>query len=121
MYDPWTHAEELNLRVVEGNPGHGLRGLWAGNRTIIIRKGLTTIQARCTLSHEIVHAQYDEPLIPRHLSPKAEARADRIAAQRLISPTDFERAARLYENPDLIAHELQVTPKILNAYLRTTP
>lgn len=117
-YDPWHHAEQLQLRVIWGNPGPGLRGRWVGNGIIILRHGLTQVQARCTLAHEIVHAQYDEPFIPQHLSPKAEARANRIAAQRLISPADFRRATALYESPAQIAFELDVTPKILETYMQ---
>lgn len=120
LYNPWEHADQLGLRVIEGDPGEGNRGLWAGNHTIILKPQLTTLQARCTLAHEIVHAQYDPPLIPHHLSPKAEARADRIAAQRLINSDEYLRLARIYrDNPAQLAYELGVTPKILNAYIRS--
>lgn len=116
-YNPWKHADQLGLRVIEGNPGEGNRGLWAGNHTIILKPGLTTLQARSTLAHEIVHAEYDQPLIPHHLSLKAEARANRIAAIRLIHSKDFTRLAGIYpDNPAQLAYELGVTPKILEAY-----
>lgn len=118
MYNPETHAIQLGLRVVEGNPGEGLRGLWIGNKTIVIRKGLTRTQFRCTLAHEIVHAEFDPPYIPRDLHKKAEARADRIAAQRLIKHNDFIRLSSMYEDLSVIAHELEVTPKILMAYIK---
>lgn len=119
IYDPWKHADQLGLRIIEGNPGIGNRGLWAGNNIIILQKGLSTLKARCTLSHEIVHAQYDMPLIPHDLSPKAEARADRIAASRLITPSDYTILAQIYrDNPAQLAFELGVTPKILAAYIK---
>lgn len=120
IYNPWEHADQLGLRVIEGDPGQGNRGLWAGNGLIILQPHQTQLKARCTLSHEIVHAQYDPPLIPHHLSPKAEARADRIAAQRLINADEYLRLARIYrDNPAQLAYELSVTPKILNAYIRS--
>lgn len=122
IYNPWEHADQLGLRVIEGDPGTGNRGLWAGNGLIILKPHQTQLKARCTLSHEIVHAQYDPPLIPHHLSPKAEARADRIAAHRLITPDDYARLVKIYpDNPAQLAFELGVTPKILTAYLRITP
>lgn len=118
-YDPWVHAEQLGLHVIEGNPGEGNRGLWVGNHTIILKPGLTALQARSTLAHEIVHAEYDQPLIPHHLSPKAEARADRIAAERLIDNKDFVRLAEMYpDNPAQLAFELGVTPKMLETYIK---
>ncbi|MEX3609726.1 ImmA/IrrE family metallo-endopeptidase [Rothia sp. LK2588] len=120
MYDPQHHADKLGLKVIEGNPGHGLRGRWIGNQTIILRPGLTWIQHRCTLAHEIVHAEYDPPLIPHHLSAKAEARADRIAALRLIDHQDFIDVARIYDSLPQLAYELGVTPKILTTYLETS-
>ncbi|QNV40618.1 ImmA/IrrE family metallo-endopeptidase [Rothia amarae] len=118
-YDPYEHADQLGLHVIEGNPGKGNRGLWAGNGIIIIRPGLTCIQFRCTLAHEIVHAEYDPPIIPRHLSPKAEAKADRIAAERLIDRKEFSRLAEMYfDNPTQLAFELGVTPKLLETYIK---
>lgn len=117
-YDPCEHADQLGLHVIEGNPGKGNRGLWTGT-AIIIRPGLTCIQYRCTLAHEIVHAQYDPPLIPHHLSPKAEARADRIASARLIDANDFVRLAEMYpDNPAQLAFELGVTPKLLDTFIK---
>ena len=77
-YNPWEHTDQFGLRIIEGNPGKGNRGLWAGNHTIILKPGLTALQTQFTLSHEIVHAEYDPPLIPHHLSLQTEARADRV-------------------------------------------
>lgn len=118
-YSPWEHADQLGLRIIEGNPGKGNRGLWAGNHTIILKPGLTALQAQCTLSHEIVHAEYDPPLIPDHLSLKAENRADRIAALRLIPPDAYDELIKIYpDNPNQLAYELGVTIKILDAFTR---
>lgn len=118
-YNPQKHADQLGLHVIEGNPGKGNRGLWTGNGMITIRPGLTCIQYRCTLAHEIVHAQYDPPLIPHHLHPKAEARADLIAATRLISPAEYNKLVRIYpDNTNQLAYELGVTPKMLETYIK---
>ncbi|WP_346843648.1 ImmA/IrrE family metallo-endopeptidase [uncultured Rothia sp.] len=118
-YDPQKHADQLGLHVIEGNPGKGNRGLWVGNQTIILKPGLTNLQARCTLAHEIVHAEYDQPLIPHHLSPKAEARADRIAATRLITLDAYNKFVRIYpDNPAQLAYELGVTPKMLETFIK---
>lgn len=117
-YDPWKHAEQLGLHVIEGNPGKGNRGLWAGNHTIILKPGLTALQARCTLAHEIVHAEYDQPLIPHHLHRKSESRADKIASRRLIEHSQFLLLAGIYpDNRTQLAYELGVTPKILFTYI----
>lgn len=117
-YNPQEHADQLGLRVIEGGLGK-LRGLWIGDGIILIKKGLTQNQYRCTLAHEIVHAENDPPLVPHYLSPRIEARADRIAAQRLIDPDEYKTLARIYQdNFNQVAYELGVTPKILKAYIK---
>nr|DAT36523.1 MAG TPA: Ribosomal silencing factor during starvation [Caudoviricetes sp.] len=63
-YDPWAHARELGLRVLWGDPGDGLLGLYDHDtRIIVLREGMSQMQSRCVLAHEIVHAEHgDMPL-----------------------------------------------------------
>lgn len=117
MYDPFQHADQLGLHVEWGNPGQGNLGLWTGNKIILLHD-LNQREARSVLAHEIVHAQYDPPLIHKYLSPRVETRADRIAAERLIDPTELARLETAYEDRGQIAYELNVTLDILNAYTK---
>ncbi|WP_162421388.1 ImmA/IrrE family metallo-endopeptidase [Rothia koreensis] len=90
MYNPFTHAEALGLRVVLKDPGHGDDGWYDHqNRTIWLRPGMTYRAQRSTLAHEIVHHQYgDEPTHDPVWHAKREARCNRIAAHRLLKDVD---------------------------------
>lgn len=115
MYDPDLHAGELGIQVTE----ELLPGRWGeyrrDERKIVLYPGLTRAQWRCVLAHEIVHAEYDD--ITTHqpwVDARAEKRADRMAAQRLVSPADLTMALSIFPNDRLaVAAELCVTPWLL--------
>lgn len=110
-YDPRTHAAELGV-TVEYQP---LAGALAGRylhhrRLIILRPGLTARAERCTLAHEVVHAEYgDLDTTDPILHARQEARADRLAARRLIDPAAWDYAWRLHRDLRAVAVELDVT------------
>lgn len=84
---------------------------WVDKRIISLRHGLGEVQARCTLAHELAHHYYgDMPGVDGKRAAFQERRADRWAAERLISTADYELAERLH-GPHLgaIAAELGVT------------
>ncbi|MFZ4843987.1 MULTISPECIES: ImmA/IrrE family metallo-endopeptidase [Mycetocola] len=80
---------------------------------IVVRSGLRAVIERSALAHEIGHAElghFDD-------SPKHEKAADRYAADRLISPAELRAASRWAPNHAVLASELGVTQRLLDAYL----
>lgn len=113
-YDPWAHAEELELPV-HHIPDLVQHGLWHRGM-ILIREGLPRRVARCVLAHEIVHAEHDDqPTRDCLVHTKQERRADRIAAQRLVTDDDLHDVMRWTGDPGLWCLELDITGWILNA------
>lgn len=87
---------------------------WRRDR-IVLHDGLTPVQARCTLCHELEHVRYGD----RVCGGKGEARARRRAALRLVSPVDYAAAEQVYDaNTWLMAVELGVTVQVLDDYRR---
>lgn len=119
-YDPFQHAESLNIDVQWKELPHNLHGLWTGT-AIIIDPRCNTVQTRCALAHEIVHAELDQPLLHKSYAARIEARCDRIAAERLIDPREYNCVLRAYPNnlPQL-ATELGVTLRMLQAFIDHT-
>ena len=121
LYDPWAHACELGFLVLNEQPGCGLAALYLGDGVIMLSPKLSWRQARCTLAHEIIHAERDdEPMPHMHdLDVRRERYCDVVSAQRLIFHRDLVKAASHYPgNPFAIAYELGVTHNVLNTYLQ---
>lgn len=114
-YNPHEHAHQLNIPIEYIGLPHNIHGLWTGDRILLDPK-LTQRQERSVLAHEIVHAEHDHPHLMKSYAARIEARANRIAAQRLIDPTEYRQLAQAYEHPQKIAAELDVTLQILQAY-----
>lgn len=112
MYDPKAHARELGLTVETFPVRTGNALTIPEQKLILIRPRLRVVHYRSVLAHEIVHFEH----LDFGCSGFQEARADRIAASRLIQPDDLVRAARMYDHEVLIARELNVTTKILRAW-----
>ena len=120
-YDPWAHARELGLRVLWGDPGDGLLGLYDHDtRIIVLREGMSQMQSRCVLAHEIVHAEHgDMPL--KDADPiwcaQREQRCDEVAAGRLIDAAAYVRAMQVFPHClHSLARSLHVTPDIATAF-----
>lgn len=119
-YNPWHHVEELNLHVVWGGTNGNL-GLWDGHK-IHLDETLTAREQTSVLSHEIVHAEFeDEPTLDHVWHARREARCDRIAAERLINPTHLLELATITDDIGIWAIELGVTGWLLEAYLKAHP
>lgn len=117
MYNPHQHAEALGLRVLHGDPGPGRDGLYIHPRTIILRAGLTHRAERSVLSHEVVHAEWDDrPTTDPAWHARREARADRIAAHRLIA--DQLHRIQGITDPAEWCRELDVLPWVITTYMR---
>lgn len=114
MYDPHRHAEELGL-TVEYHPLKTANGLTIPEKKLILlRPRLRRILERSVLAHEIVHFEY----MDAGRSPWQEDRADRIAAERLLTREALERASKHSDDPVAWAIELDVTPHLLEVWRR---
>nr|WP_232250876.1 ImmA/IrrE family metallo-endopeptidase [Corynebacterium amycolatum] len=82
---------------------------------------LGAVNRRCTLAHELAHAiRGDIPSGSPHFDARAERAADQIAAELLISPTEYAAAEALYGAHDgAIARELGVTTHLLAVWRDT--
>jgi hypothetical protein len=67
---------------------------------------------RCTLAHELGHAYYRH----RVTTKTTEKQANERAAELLIDLNDYARAERISDNISYLAHELDVTKRIIWAY-----
>lgn len=111
-----AEAARLSVHVTWQELPCGICGVydWPHNR-IVLHDGLTPVQARCTLCHELEHVRHDD----RSCTGNGEARARRRTALRLVSPVDYAAAEQVYDgNTWLMAVELGVTVQVLNDYRR---
>lgn len=85
---------------------------WPHDR-IILHDGLTPVQERCTLCHELEHVRHGD----RSCAGKGEARARGRAALRLVDPVAYAAAEQVYDGCAWrIACELGVTVQVLDDY-----
>lgn len=112
-------AEMLDVKIVKHDGG--LPGYYDhAARTISTRRGMSARQYRSTLAHELGHATYgDTPQLDNHYTQKQEQRADRFAAQLLITMESF-RDANSWCGDCLpsIAEELEVNQRILKTWIQ---
>lgn len=117
-YDPFQHAEKLNVTVHWKELPHNIFGLWTGQQ-VLIDPRLSTRQIRCTLGHELVHVELDEPYLHKSYAARIEKRCDRVASARLIDSSEYTKFARIYpDNLPLLAVELEVTQEMLETYIK---
>lgn len=116
-YDPWRHAELLELPVVARVelPRPDMVACYSKRqRAIFTLAGLPVAVERCAVAHEIVHHEYGDAGASR----LQERRADRIAAKRLIRPSRLAALRGITDDPGRIALELEVTEHIMATYAR---
>ncbi|RRJ85947.1 hypothetical protein EG850_11210 [Gulosibacter macacae] len=114
MFDPHAYValNDIDVEYRHDLPDDGR--YYPGSDRILIRTGLTPIEERSVLTHELGHRHYGHYCS----SPRAELLADRWAARRLIDPAELERVARLYpDNPGAWCLHLQVSPRLLEVHL----
>jgi len=121
VYDPHEHADELGIRLAydEALPA-GRCGEYRHDESVIVmRPGLSRVRERCVLAHEIAHWENGDVLTgDRRLDAKIERNADLVAGRRLIgSSISLVAAAVPAGSISMLAHELDVTPRILRVYL----
>lgn len=93
----------------------GPKAAWLPHcNTISLRVGMDDVTTLCSLAHELGHAHYGDP--PGHHGAH-ELRADRFAARLLITPHDYATTEAIYgPHPNVLAHELGVTVKVLKTW-----
>lgn len=90
----------------------------SASHTIWLHRGLTQAEMRCTLAHEIVHAErHDQPCEDRALDVRQEASVEREAARRLIGLADLADALRWTGSESEAAELLHVDLHMLRARL----
>ena len=105
----------LRPTIVEQELPHNWWGAYdLANHTIILRPGLAPIQRRSTLSHETAHALLGHS--GHH--PRQERAAEELSATWLINHTQFQYATKLFDTVTKVAHELDVLPRDIHAYVR---
>lgn len=116
-----TLAETLGVHITyhrAGQPG------WYNHhrKQISLRHGMSTPQENSVLAHELGHAIHGNL---GHGDTRQENRADRFAADLLITGDNYRQAELLYgPRPRAIAHELGVTVHLVTVWRsthRTTP
>ena len=113
-------ASRIGVRVEERRLPSGLCGVYyEPARLIILDESLPDFQRRCTLCHELVHARYHDTGCGTTYGVKAERRARRETALRLINPVEYASAEELHEGDAYrIACELDVTLQVVEDYRR---
>lgn len=106
-----AEARGYEVRWHRGGP----KAAWLPHQNAVtVRIGMDDAETLCALAHELGHAHYNDPA--GHY-PRFEARADRFAAQLLISPIDYALAEKAYgPHPSRLAAELGVTVHMINVW-----
>lgn len=118
------YAASLGVTVSSlptGELDQGVMGVYDDEaKMILIDRGLTYVQKRCTLAHELVHWVYGDNACDPVFRAKEEHRARRQAAGMLISSVEYSMAEEMYDsNPLMIARELDVTVQVLRDYQKS--
>ncbi|MCA0380416.1 MAG: hypothetical protein LCH36_13465 [Actinobacteria bacterium] len=124
VYDPLEHAMQLGLtlRVGELSSDDHLAEFNLFDWSITRKRGLSMIDDRCAIAHDIVHAEHrDMPIPDGPRRWKREARCNRVAAERLVDHEQLLELARTIEDPGVWCDELAITPTLLVAYIQSHP
>lgn len=94
-------------------------GAWSRDRyRIVIASGLSAVQERCVLAHEVEHVLAgDSDCGNAALAIRQERRADLGAARKLVAISDLAEVAKWAPDVRSAAAELQVTERMLEVRL----
>lgn len=94
-------------------------GAWSRDRQrIVIASGLSDVQERCVLAHELEHVYADDVDCSNPVARiRQESRADLEAARKLIAISDLAQVAQWAPDVYTAAAELQVTERLLEVRL----
>ncbi|SES04495.1 ImmA/IrrE family metallo-endopeptidase [Streptomyces qinglanensis] len=119
QYSPHDAVDMLGISIART----WLRDTWgawcATRRKIVIATGLSVVQERCVLAHEIEHVLADhDGCATGVVAVRQERRADIEAARKLIAISDLCEVAQWADDIRVAAHELHVTERMLRVRLR---
>lgn len=117
-YAPADILDQLGIPVVRT----WLRDTWgAWSRDagrIVVASGLSPVQERCVLAHELEHIWADDVDCGNRIaSVRQERRADLEAARKLIAISDLAEIAQWAPDTHTAAGELMVTERLLEVRL----
>lgn len=119
-YSPWAHARGMDIRIAYRFLPRGEVGWWnLATRTVFLDSRLSQIVRRCTLAHELVHAERgdDGRCASAWHENKLEVQVHAEAARRLIGLEHLALALLLHEHEHDQAEELWVDIDTLRARL----
>ncbi len=119
-WHPWRvlrRTPDLYVQWTDDLPADTL-GAYDGHGTVFLASGQLQTEARCTLTHEQVHAERGDV---GHCDPKTERRVRREAARRLVPVRALAEALLFHGERDLpaVADELWVDLDTLTVRLDT--
>lgn len=117
-YAPAAFLEQLDVTITR----IWLRDTWGAwsqdHRRIVIASGLTLVQERCVLAHEVEHVlAEDADCSDMAFAVRQERRADVEAARKLIGISDLAAVAQWAPDVYTAAAELNVTERMLRVRL----
>lgn len=115
QYDPLAELEQMGIPVLR----QWLRDTWGAwsptHRVVILAQGLSPVQERCVLAHEIEHILAGDTGCGGPDGRRAERLADLRAARKLVALSDVFAAVQWASSEAELASELGVTGWILRA------
>ncbi|WKX70067.1 ImmA/IrrE family metallo-endopeptidase [Streptomyces sp. XD-27] len=117
-YEPAVVLEQLGIHIKHT----WLRDTWGAwcpsLRTIVIASGLSAVQERCILAHELEHVLADDAgCAEGPLAIRLERAADRAAARKLVAISDLAEVAKWAPDVHTAAAKLRVTERMLRVRL----
>ena len=113
-YDPWEHAEELDLQVLD-RPLGTEKYLWLPDHfTLVIQSCIGHARQRIALARGIGHAQLGH----RKNWRKHKRQADEYAITNLIDHEELQELEQVSDDRQWISKELGITRRLLEVYLR---
>lgn len=116
----YVEAEELGLQVDEDRLPDKVQALYSERlHRILLDEKLSDRQRRCSLQHELIHAQYHDSRCQGRDGDRDELRTQQETALKLISVNDYRFAEQVYDGDSWhMAVTLGVTKQVLQDYRR---
>ena len=122
IHDLHQMAHGLGVQLVHHDDGD--KGWFSETyRVISTRRGMPVWDYKSTLAHELAHAVFrDRRSGYAYFDQRQEDRADLYAARMLINHDELHHHALWHRNAlDPLAKELEVSPHLLETYMRHHP
>lgn len=117
-YDPYAVVREHPDWTVDWQCAElpdDTHGMWMHRcRVLFLRKGLTRVERRCAVAHEVEHALAGHRGdVPVNIQQRQEAWADQEASRKLIPIELFAQALQWSNDWSEVADYCDVTPRLL--------